>query len=358
MAESDKQNVLAQLEEKMLAELRDGHPYEALQYVQSFVARKKKVVGQNTTSALVFRGVNLLVKNNASSSAGTLLTWFIEEGAGLENAFKLQKNPLDSENYCDVQRLIDALSSFSVEEAAPIVDLIYAPFHLVAVNAKVPEKSALATRIYNLEVVFANIFDGSKRWLNAFKCYVRLGEIKKASNVVDKWSAEGYATERALFFARAGMQLLADGKVKYANEFMKHSAPLITENANTPGGGPNSAGLAVWHLFCILTDLAFMPPAPRVDKPKLYGILYNRYMPLLVEVDSKLADLLVKTGENSFNIELKPANPQPNPMAMLQGLLNGGAGGAGGSGKSGKGQQRGPDLNAMMQMMNQMQGKF
>src|SRR5688572_15382422 len=86
MPEVDKMlAVLSQLEEKMLAELQSGHPYEALQYVQSFVARKKKLVGQNVTSALVFRGVKLMVDNNASSSAGTLLCWFIEEGAGLEN---------------------------------------------------------------------------------------------------------------------------------------------------------------------------------------------------------------------------------------------------------------------------------
>jgi len=258
--------------------------------------------------------------------------------------------------------LTDALSSITVDQAAPIVDLVYSPFHLIVAKAKIPENSSLVARIVKLEVVFANIFDGSRRWLNAYKSYVRLNEIKKASNVIDKWSAEGYATERPLFFARAGFQLLADGRVRAAGEFLKHSAPLISENTLTPGGGPNSASLAIWHLFTTLTDLAVMPPIPRVDKPKLFGLLYNRYMPLLIEVDSKLPELLSKAAENSFNIEMKPVNPQPNPMAMLQGLLSGGAGGPagpGGSGKSGKGgSPRGPDLSAMMSMMNQMQGKF
>lgn len=35
-----------QLLEKVTLELKQGHIYEALQYVQSFIARKKKVLGQ------------------------------------------------------------------------------------------------------------------------------------------------------------------------------------------------------------------------------------------------------------------------------------------------------------------------
>ena len=62
----------------MQTELRDGHPYEALQYVQSFVARKKKALGQDTTSKVLYHGAKELILSGASSSAGTLLKWYLE----------------------------------------------------------------------------------------------------------------------------------------------------------------------------------------------------------------------------------------------------------------------------------------
>lgn len=344
MAEGDVKTVLSQLEEKMLSELKNNHPYEALQYVQSFVARKKKILGQNTTSLLVFHGAKLMIDYQATSSAGTLLCWFIEEGAGVDNVFKLQKNELDAENYCDVQRLTDLLSSLSVEQASPIVDVIYSPFHLLVAKAKVPEKGALAKRITKLEVVFANIFDGARRWLNAFKSFVRLDDIERSANVINKWSEDGLPTEKPLFFSRALLQLLADGKVAASARFLQFAAPLVGDNISTgsKGGGPTSAALAVWHLASTLTELAAMPPQPRVDKRKLFGLLYSRYTPLLLQIDTKLAELLVRIGEHVFGCQLTPVNPAPNPMAMLQGLLGGGAAG-------------GPDLSQMMSMMGKMQ---
>jgi len=46
-----------QLEEKMVKELADERPYEAQQYVQTFVARKAKTLGRSKTSSLVFHGL-------------------------------------------------------------------------------------------------------------------------------------------------------------------------------------------------------------------------------------------------------------------------------------------------------------
>lgn len=107
--------------------------------------------------------------------------------------------------------------------------------------------------------------------------------------------------------------------------------------------------LAIWHVAVILTDLASMAPMPRVDKPKLFGLLYTRYVALFEKVDPKLLELLVKAGETSLGFQNpQQQQSQSNPMAMLQGLLsgNGGAGGSGG----------GPDMNAMMGMMQKLQG--
>ena len=164
--------------------------FQALQYVQSYLARKKKTFGQNIVSSLVFHAASLMVKHNASSSAGTLLTWFIEDGAGVDFFFKLQNEKLNSDNYCDIQRLTEFLSELTIDEAAPTVDLIYGPIHVLIAKSKQPNKS-LSSRLEKLEILFAKILEGSKRWRNAFKSYVRIDNMKKVSAVLEAWSAEG-----------------------------------------------------------------------------------------------------------------------------------------------------------------------
>jgi len=180
----------------------------------------------------VFFAAKLMVTHNASSSAGTLLTWFIEDGAGVEYFFKLQSSALNSENYCDVQRLVDFLSNISISEAIPTVDLIYGPVHILISKSKVDSGSALSARLLELEVLFARILEGSKTWRNAFKSYVRIGNMTKVCEVLVSWSAEGYATEKPLFFARALIHLLSEAKIVQAAELLKYSLPLISDNIN------------------------------------------------------------------------------------------------------------------------------
>jgi len=83
----------AQLAEKVVAEVNNGHSYEALQLMQSFIARKKKLLGRKETSAMVFYGAGLLVDNGAPADAGTLLVWFIEDGAGDDFNFHMEETP-------------------------------------------------------------------------------------------------------------------------------------------------------------------------------------------------------------------------------------------------------------------------
>ncbi len=76
MASLTQAEHLAQLEEKMIPHLKGTNFYEAQQYVQSFVARKKKALTESQTSALVFHGAKLLLNHNAASDAGSLLVWY------------------------------------------------------------------------------------------------------------------------------------------------------------------------------------------------------------------------------------------------------------------------------------------
>ena len=355
MAAQDIPSVLKQIEGKMRAELSDGHPYEALQYVQSYVARKKKALGQATTSTVVFHGANELIVSGASSSAGTLLKWFIEDGAGADFSFLLSMDELNSSNYCDVQKVIDLLTALTSEQAFPIIDIIYDPLHLLAAKTKGKKPASVIARLDQFEALSARINLESGVYFPSFKSFLRLNKIQEASNVLLQWSSKGYPSEKPLFFARALLFLLSEGKKTAASELLECSKGHIEDNVSTQGGGAESAPLAVWHLAYTLTELAAMPPLPRVDKTKLFGILYGRYGPFLIQYDTKLLEFMTKAGEAVFQFSLQqqqqarggpPPPQQPNPMAMLQGLLGGGGGAGAGAGGG---------MDKMMSMMSKMQ---
>lgn len=135
------------------------------------------------------------------STAGNLLKWFIEDGAGSENGFKLLNDNVNNNNYCDIANLLDFLKTYRVEITGPLVDVIYNPIHVLF--TKITKKSnPLSLRIFNLEMKFAECFIGIKKFYNAFKCYIRLKDTDNAVKVIDLWSKDGYKTEKPIFFAR------------------------------------------------------------------------------------------------------------------------------------------------------------
>lgn len=341
---------LEQLEAKLLPELNSGHQYEALQYIQSYVARKKKSVGQNMTSQMVYRGAKLLILNGASLEAGTLLVWFIENGAGVDYLFNMEKGDVTADNYCDIQRLQQLIDEVTVDQGAQFVEKVYGPLHILAAKKNVDVSSPLGQRLLKLEETFANVFEGSKRWNNAYKSVARLGDSVRMANILDMWSNDGYRTEQPLFFARAVFQLLADKKVDLAAELVTKSSNFIHDNIGDADSDRNmSSSLAVWHLAVILSELASLPPMARVDKTKLFGLLMKLYVPILTDVDVKLVEILDKAGSNVF--QFVSAAPQPlaaNPMQFIKSMFSGATAAQNNS-------KPGIDLNAMMAMLNQMQ---
>ena len=295
------EDLTAQLKDKILAEIAAGHSYEALNYAQSFVARKRKHLGRNATSALVYYGARLLVDNGAASDSGTLLAWYIEDGAGDDFVFHLEDRAIvDKDIYCDVQRISDLLNGLTLEQTAPIVTKIHGPVHKAILNKKKIKKNGpLSKRLEAFEKKCADTFEATKDWLSAYKAVLRLeaSDMARAANILDKWSSEGYATEKPLFFARAVLQLLSDGKLAKASEFLAVSAKFVEG-----GEQSNTAAIAVWNLATILTNLAVLPPRPRVDPTKIFSIIAQLYFPLLSKIDPKLIDLLEKVKSHHTNI--------------------------------------------------------
>ena len=391
-ATENVEHLLNQLEEKVKQELAEEHVYEALQYVQSFIARKKKILGQKGTSTAVFLGASLLTANHKIQSSnspkpntaatntpppgatglsaipaatlgtttGALLKWFIEDGAGLEYMFHLHPEMVNNAHYCDIENLFNFLSTIDTTIAGPIVEAIYNPLHVVIAKTKVKKTSPLAKRINKLEILFAAIFFANKKWLNAFKCYNRLQDPEKMAQVLLLWSQDGYHYEKPLFFARGVLQLLSENKVSLANDLLHNSLIHIEDNIaiGKVGGGPASAPLAIWHVATILTDLANLPPMPRVDKTKLFGLLFRRYGPFFAQVDGKLFEIFQKIGEVVFRFVLENPDAAPNPMAMLQSLLTGGAmnnnNRSGNNSNGGRNPAGGFDFGNLIQLMGKM----
>ena len=320
------EELTAQLKEKILAEIEAGHSYEALNYAQSFVARKRKHLGKNATSALVFFGTRLLVDNGAASDAGTLLAWYIEDGAGDDFLFHLEDRALvDKDLYCDVQRISDLLVGLTLAQTSPIVSKIHGPVHKAILNKKKIKKNGpLSKRLEIFEKKCADTFEETKDWLSAYKAVLRLeaSDMARAAKILDLWSNEGYATEKHLFFARAVLQLLSDGKIAKASEFLLVSAKYveIPENSKCV----NTAAVAVWNLATILTNLAALPPKQRVEPTKIFTIIAQLYFPLLSKIDHKLIDLLEKVCFHSsesthiFYTSLFPPNTDRTiPLLLL-----------------------------------------
>jgi hypothetical protein len=354
MSSSEERDPFELLEEKISAEVQGGHPYEAFQLAMSFVARKRKTFGKSKTSALVFHACKILLQHNASSDAVSLLAWFIEDGAGEDYFFKLEEGDLSGDNYCDSQRLIELLASFPYTTTFQLVEKIYGPIHKLALKKRVGKSGSLADRLHTLELTWINIFEANKSWHVAYKALVRIGDMDRAARVLNSWAQEGYTSEHPLFFARAVLQLLSDGQLAKAEELIKKSAAYVNDSDDVAPTDPRAAYLALYHFSVILSNLASMEPKPRVDKLKIYGLLTSRYSALIQKIDPKLILLFEKIGQNAFG--LKPAE-QTNPMAAIfQNMMAAGAANKPGTGAAKKKKQPGLDFNAMMNMMNALQG--
>ncbi len=345
---------------KLLAE---GTSYGALQYLQSFVARKRKQMGADNTSQIVFYGASCLVSNGNGHDAGNALKWFVES----KDLLHIDPAVKDS-GFCDTLRLVELFRKFQAKDLEPCASVIYDPFHKVVVESKmtvgVHINSNVTKRMKEFDELCADIFEQTKVWRSAYRVCTRLNLIERSASILNSWSDNDstYMHEKPLFFARAILTLLSEKRVAAAAELANASKSFMnsTDNAVVEPlvpGGVDSAYLACYHVSIILAELAALPPAPRVDKARLYQVLANLYVDVMDHIDSRLVDLLEKVGGEVFGLG-KKEKQQIDPMNMFQAMMNAGGGGpSSGNGKGKAGQIGGMDVNQMLNMLNQMQGR-
>lgn len=349
--------ILKQIDEKIV----DSQSYEALQFLQSFIARKKRAMGRSKTSLCVFHGVRRLVERGSSGDAGVLLVWFIES----DELFHLDgstKSVLSSEEapYCDLERVLTLLRDLTPEQSVAVVDQIYGPLHQVVAKGGMARAASVPSRMSQLEQLSATVFEATKKWHSAYKVVMRLGEMERGARILNSWAAEGYANEKPLYFGRAVMQLLSERRTQQAEELVRHCTPLLQDNVSPPQpGGPSGATLAIWHLSVILCGLAALPPQQRVDKSRLFNVLKERYTGLLVVTDPRLLELLQRVGAALFSVALPAEMQGPNPMDMLQKMMMASGGMSNtmtAPSSSGRGQEPAFDLGDIMRMVSRLEG--
>lgn len=300
--------VYATLTEKMGEEACTS--YEALQYLQSYVARKKKSIGKDNTGLAVFFGADLLAKRKAFNYVGELFEWFM---GGSE--FDLDTS---------LKRIEDMLKKLSAEDAEPVVNVIYGPLHQKVVKSMTKaNQKGLSVQLLKLDAIFADVFQKTKKWPNAYKAILRLGDVKRAATVLNDWSKDAFKYEKPLFFARAVMTMLSEKKIEQAAEMCKHGAQFLKEEDNIEparAGEEDSSHLAAWHLAYILSGLASLPPMQRVDKTKLFNVLTTLYSSTLDILDTKLLELLEKIGKACFSVKGQDDGRMQIP-ALFQGLM-------------------------------------
>lgn len=300
------------LEEKMLVELQVGNTYEALQYVQSFIARKKKSIEPILVSEMVFHAARLLEDHNAAPYAGTLLLWYMEGGAGEENKFHVEKGSIDG-SFCDLERLTKLLADSTREKSAAILEVTQRNVIVLLEELPVTDEDSLGSRIQGLLDICSKLFEFSSNWKMAYKCRVRLGDMRALARTLDLWSADSYPTERPLFFARSIFHILVHDEQRKALELLHAANEYVVEN-----GYPS---LLVWHFAQITCELLEMPASDKVNKATIYDSLMKNYYARILKIDANLGPLLMKIGIQCFGC--KPPNSGMNPLAMLEALAGG-----------------------------------
>jgi hypothetical protein len=284
---------LAKLTEKVKNELDKGQAYEALCFVQSYIARKKRTLGTDIVSQLVFLGAKLLLEGNASADAGTLLSWFIGGGAGDGNKFKFAEGATDSSNYCDLERL-GALYT----EKLPAKDIVTMNKTIVkALSMKFGpflcaelQDEALVERIRVVQSAWLRAYEACSEWALAFNVGVQLKDMVVTAKTVNLWADRGYKTEKPLFFARAGLKLMAEGEMEQALSFVSAAEPLMDAYTAANADTLCEDSMSLWYLTVILAELVKLDMSEE-QRQRSIEILLRKFSTQIQTIDDKVLSI-------------------------------------------------------------------
>lgn len=326
MDEENFKSIMEKLGSKMKEELDRNQPYEAMMYVQTFVARKRKTLSKQNTCILVFSGIKILLNHSEWSSAGVLLDWLLSMGA-------LELNPINS-NFDTISSII---ASIPKTQVILFLDKAYIPLCNFIQMCPTEIKHRY---MFQLSLLCGEIFEYCRRWRDAKTCYIGVGDMTSLARTTHMWSFDGFPTEYSLFFARGYLILLAGKLVPQAAAFYKSANDEYMEPYElTISCGPQTTlqtactkTYAIWQLCTIIYDLMGMADSPvlslKVDRKKIFTLLSDKYKELITYYDADLFRTLQVVGKHHFGV-VDNTPVLVNPMQSLLGNMMGGRGAGG-----------------------------
>jgi hypothetical protein len=314
--------VIEKLSEKLRQELDENHPYEAMLYVQTFVARKRRHMTPIDSCKLIFKGIQILIDNHEEQYAGTLFDWM------------LTQNLIDLQNLREIFDLTIGListSSSSQKNISEFVNCIFNPLFEYLESNKSLTALEKTKYLYELNQKCGEIFEVTKRWQEAKNSYLSIGDISSVVRVTHLWAEDGYPSEYPLFFARVYLSLLANKLVPQAAAFFRAATDEyldsyeFTLQLDSPQSSPSS--YSIWQMCILLNDLLGLIDTPsvvtKIDPAKLFGIILLRFESLLKYFDRSLYDLSKVVGFRVFNVKEQRNDQNSGPMAFMNRLMMG-----------------------------------
>jgi hypothetical protein len=330
------------LEEKLREELDSQHPYEAMLYVQTFVARKRRSITHLHACQLIFKGLEILLEYSEDQYAATLYQWL------------LQQQFIDSEFLSIIFHKTLILISLNQQTKKPnkiseFILAIYTPL-TAYLDSHLKGNSLEKTRyFYELNQKCGEMFEGTRRWCDAKNSYLNIGDITSVVRVTHHWAEDGYGTEYPLFFCRMYLSLLGNKLIPQAAAFFRSATDEyldsyeFTRHNSTATVPPSSVNVtathtiptssySLWQMCILLNDLLGLLDTPalasKIDSAKIFTLALSRYETLLKYYDPALYDLMKVVGVRVFHVKEERNEQQMNnaagPMAFMNKLLMGG----------------------------------
>ena len=318
----------SKLAEKMNEELSNQHPYEAMMYVQTFVARKRKVLSKQDTCDLVYCGIKTLQSHSEWMSAGVLLEWLVSTGS-------LELNPQNS-NFDNITAIITAMPKDGV---ISFLDKAYKPLcaYIQTYDGDIKHRY-----MFQLSLICGEIFEKCRRWRDAKNCYIGVGDMVALSRVVHQWTTDGFPSEYSLYFVRTYLFVLANRLVPQAAAFYRTASDQYLEpyeltlscQPDTPLRKACMKSYALWQMCTILSDMMNIADNPtlawKVDRKQVFSLVMDKYRTLIECHDAALLPVMRDIGHGLFGVpEDTSAGSGVSPLQSIFQNLMGGSGGVG-----------------------------
>jgi hypothetical protein len=313
--------MIAKLTEKLRQELDGNHPYEAMLYVQTFVARKRRQISHLESCKLIFKGIEILLESHEEKYAGTLYDWM------------LTQNLIELQNLREIFDLTLGLISTSTSQTniSEFVNCIFNPLFEYLESNKSLTALERTKYLYELNQKCGEIFEKTQRWQEAKNSYLSIGDITGVVRVTHLWAEDGYPSEYPLFFARVYLSLLANKLVPQAAAFFRAATDEYLDSyeftLQLDSPQLSTSSYSIWQMCILLNDLLGLIDTPsvvtKIDPAKLYGIILSRFEALLKYFDRSLYDLSKVVGFRVFNVREERNDQNAGPMAFMNRLMMG-----------------------------------